>query len=145
MRYTQYTPERLTRTTLRDAATRPLDAAEGYVPTAAVALAAAATFAAAATAITLSLALVLTTLHAHPAALLAVGATAVVAPAALPCWRSTRPARSSGGSTDGANRPRRLPDAVSPVSPGRPISVGPACLVRPLSSTCGPIGSCYAG
>jgi hypothetical protein len=84
MRYTKYTANLPTRTTLRTTATRTRDAAKDYAAHAVVAGVAIATFAAGATAAAVALAALVSSLSANPFALLAAAATVVVAARAVP-------------------------------------------------------------
>lgn len=84
MRYTNYTAELPTRTTLRETAARTLDAAGHVAADAAVACVAALTFAASATAAAVALGVALATLPAHPFGLLAAAAAVVVTARTVP-------------------------------------------------------------
>ncbi|MFC4451511.1 hypothetical protein [Halorussus aquaticus] len=84
MRYTQYTPERPTRTTLRNAAARTRDAADRYAKMTVTLAVAAAAFAVGTTAAAFALGLILASMPGHPFALLAATAATVAAASAVP-------------------------------------------------------------
>ncbi|NEU58046.1 hypothetical protein [Halorussus sp. MSC15.2] len=84
MRYTQYTPERPTRTTLRNAVSRTRYVADRYAKMTAVFAVAAAAFAVGTAAVAFALGVVLATLPGHPFALLAAAAATVAAASAVP-------------------------------------------------------------
>lgn len=84
MRYTNFTAELPTRTTLRETAASAFDAAGDWATTVAVACVAVLAFATSATVVAVALGVALAVMPAHPFGLLATAAVVVVAAHAVP-------------------------------------------------------------